>query len=58
MRPEVMAEVSVDRAVVHGGVFRHPVRFKRVRLDHILQRRVEVGQYLPAGLPGSVSHRS
>ncbi|WP_242438950.1 hypothetical protein [Streptomyces sp. CB00455] len=30
--PELVAEVSVDRAV-DRGVFRHPLRFKRLRLD-------------------------
>ncbi|MEU9237098.1 ATP-dependent DNA ligase [Streptomyces subrutilus] len=33
VRPELVAEVSADRAIDHGGVFRHPLRFKRLRLD-------------------------
>lgn len=33
VRPEVVAEVSADRAVDHGGVFRHPLRFGRIRFD-------------------------
>ncbi|THA44794.1 hypothetical protein [Streptomyces sp. A1136] len=33
VRPELVAEISVDTAVDHGGVYRHPVRFKRLRLD-------------------------
>ncbi|MGW7315737.1 ATP dependent DNA ligase [Streptomyces sp. NPDC054865] len=33
VRPELVAEISADRAVDHGGVHRHPVRFKRLRLD-------------------------
>ncbi|MFD9520725.1 hypothetical protein [Streptomyces sp. NPDC059979] len=33
VRPELVAEVSADRAVDRGGVFRHPLRFKRLRLD-------------------------
>lgn len=33
VRPELVAEISADRAVDHGGVFRHPLRFKRLRLD-------------------------
>ncbi|MFD9452551.1 hypothetical protein ACFWBC_05600 [Streptomyces sp. NPDC059985] len=28
-----MAEISADRAIDHGGVHCHPVRFKRLRLD-------------------------
>ncbi len=33
IRPELVAEVSADRAVDRGGVFRPPMRFKRLRLD-------------------------
>ncbi|MFE1789323.1 ATP-dependent DNA ligase [Streptomyces sp. NPDC059525] len=33
VRPELVAEISADRAVDRGGVFRHPLRFKRLRLD-------------------------
>lgn len=33
VRPEAVAEISADRAVDRGGVFRHPLRFKRLRLD-------------------------
>ncbi|MEU5810714.1 ATP-dependent DNA ligase [Streptomyces sp. NPDC047718] len=33
VRPELVAEVSADRAVDRGGVFRHPLRFQRLRLD-------------------------
>ncbi|MGW7450086.1 hypothetical protein [Streptomyces sp. NPDC054787] len=29
---ELVAEISADTAVDGGGVFRHPVRFKRLRL--------------------------
>ncbi|MER7338947.1 hypothetical protein ABT403_14045 [Streptomyces sp. NPDC000075] len=32
VRPETVAEVSAERAVDHG-VFRHPLRFQRIRLD-------------------------
>ncbi|MFK0238605.1 hypothetical protein [Streptomyces vinaceus] len=28
-----MAESSADRAIDHGGVFRHPLRFRRLHLD-------------------------
>ncbi|MGW7330917.1 ATP-dependent DNA ligase [Streptomyces sp. NPDC054840] len=33
VRPELVAEISADTAIDRGGVFRHPVRFKRLRLD-------------------------
>ncbi|MFK0047675.1 hypothetical protein ACIQU4_27000 [Streptomyces sp. NPDC090741] len=32
VRPDLVAEVSADWAVDRGGVFRHPLRFKRLRL--------------------------
>ncbi|MFD6876934.1 MULTISPECIES: ATP-dependent DNA ligase [unclassified Streptomyces] len=37
VRPEMIAEISADRAVDHGGVHRHPVRFKRLRLDAVVE---------------------
>ncbi|WP_412079408.1 hypothetical protein ACLF6K_38150 (plasmid) [Streptomyces xanthophaeus] len=33
VRPELVAEVSADRAIDRGGVFRHPLRYLRLRLD-------------------------
>ncbi len=33
VHPALVAEVSADRAVDRGGVFRHPMRFKRPRLN-------------------------
>ncbi|WP_243879397.1 ATP-dependent DNA ligase [Streptomyces sp. KS 21] len=33
VRPDLVAEVSADRAIDRGGVFRHPLRFNRLRLD-------------------------
>ncbi|MFI5987794.1 ATP-dependent DNA ligase [Streptomyces sp. NPDC051555] len=33
VRPGLVAEVSADRAVDRGGVFRHPLRFQRLRSD-------------------------
>ncbi|MEU9146720.1 ATP-dependent DNA ligase [Streptomyces sp. NPDC048349] len=33
VEPELVAEISADTAVDHGGVYRHPARFKRLRLD-------------------------
>ncbi|MEU3906203.1 hypothetical protein [Streptomyces goshikiensis] len=32
VRPGAVAEISADRAVDRGGVWRHPVRFKRLRV--------------------------
>ncbi|WSZ45606.1 ATP-dependent DNA ligase (plasmid) [Streptomyces sp. NBC_00868] len=37
VRPELVAEISADRAVDRGGVFRHPLRFKRLRLDVMVE---------------------
>ncbi|WP_328923310.1 hypothetical protein OG429_00650 [Streptomyces sp. NBC_00190] len=31
--PDLVAEISADRFIDRGGVFRHPLRFKRLRLD-------------------------
>ncbi|WP_329202767.1 MULTISPECIES: ATP-dependent DNA ligase [unclassified Streptomyces] len=33
VRPDLVAEVSADRSIDRGGVWRHPLRFKRLRLD-------------------------
>ncbi|MFJ6784410.1 ATP-dependent DNA ligase [Streptomyces yangpuensis] len=33
VHPDLVAEISADTAIDHGGVHRHPVRFKRLRLD-------------------------
>ncbi|WP_240805662.1 hypothetical protein [Streptomyces sp. A1547] len=33
VRPDLVVEVSADRAIDRGGVFRHPLRFRRLRLD-------------------------
>lgn len=33
VRPEAVAEISADRSIDHGGIFRHPLRLKRLRLD-------------------------
>ncbi|MEU9233486.1 ATP-dependent DNA ligase [Streptomyces subrutilus] len=33
VHPRLVAEVSADRAIDHGGVYRHPLRFQRLRLD-------------------------
>ncbi|MEY2233839.1 ATP-dependent DNA ligase, partial [Streptomyces sp. BF23-30] len=33
VHPALVAEVSADRAIDHGGNFRHPLGFQRLRLD-------------------------
>ncbi|MET9325000.1 ATP-dependent DNA ligase [Streptomyces sp. NPDC003038] len=33
VRPDLVAEISADTAVDRGGVFRHPLRYTRLRLD-------------------------
>ncbi|MCC0093333.1 hypothetical protein K7B10_00650 [Streptomyces flavotricini] len=33
VRPEGVAEISADRSIAHGGIFRHPFRFQRLRMD-------------------------
>ncbi|TDU73518.1 ATP-dependent DNA ligase [Streptomyces sp. KS 21] len=33
VRPDLVAEISADRSTDRGGVWRHPLRFKRLRLD-------------------------
>ncbi|MFE5491758.1 hypothetical protein ACFQ7Z_17690 [Streptomyces virginiae] len=33
VHPDLVAEINADTAIVRGGVHRHPVRFKRLRLD-------------------------
>ncbi|MEU5147675.1 ATP-dependent DNA ligase [Streptomyces yangpuensis] len=33
VHPDLVAEISADTAIDRGGVHRHPVRFKRLRLD-------------------------
>ncbi|MET9468869.1 ATP-dependent DNA ligase, partial [Streptomyces sp. NPDC006544] len=33
VRPDLVAEITADRSIDRGGVWRHPLRFKRLRLD-------------------------
>ncbi|MCX4808555.1 hypothetical protein OG594_44430 [Streptomyces sp. NBC_01214] len=33
VQPRLVAEFSTDRAIDHGGVYRHPLRFQRLRPD-------------------------
>ncbi|MEU9945370.1 hypothetical protein [Streptomyces lavendulae] len=33
VHPDLVAEVSADRAIDHGGIYRHPLLFQRLRLD-------------------------
>ncbi|MGW7177217.1 hypothetical protein [Streptomyces xanthophaeus] len=44
VRPEMVAEVSADRSVDRGGVFRHPLRFLRLRLDVTVEDVPRFGQ--------------
>ncbi|GAA2650675.1 ATP-dependent DNA ligase [Streptomyces spororaveus] len=43
VNPTVVAEVSADRAIDHGGIYRHPLRFQRLRLDTTLDDVPEFG---------------
>ncbi|WP_369780044.1 ATP-dependent DNA ligase [Streptomyces sp. R33] len=49
VHPELVAEISADRAIDHGGVFRHPVRFQRLRLDASTDDVPRLGAGLAAG---------
>ncbi|MFJ5812043.1 hypothetical protein [Streptomyces sp. NPDC093093] len=33
VHPELVAEVSADTSIDRGGIFRHPTRFQRLRLE-------------------------
>ncbi|MGW7102843.1 hypothetical protein [Streptomyces sp. NPDC054838] len=33
VRPDLVAEISADRSIDRGGVWRHPLRFRRLRPD-------------------------
>ncbi|MGW5852613.1 hypothetical protein ACWFQ8_32605 [Streptomyces sp. NPDC055254] len=33
MRPDLVAEISADTSGDRGGVYRHPIRYVRLRLD-------------------------
>ncbi|MEY2231347.1 hypothetical protein [Streptomyces sp. BF23-30] len=33
VHPALVAEVSADRAIDRGGIYRHRLRFQRLRLD-------------------------
>ncbi|MEU2119566.1 hypothetical protein ABZ567_28895 [Streptomyces sp. NPDC016459] len=33
VRPDLVAEISADCSIDQGGVWRHPLRFRRLRLD-------------------------
>ncbi|MEU9087994.1 hypothetical protein [Streptomyces sp. NPDC048357] len=33
VNPTLVAEISADRAIDHGGTLRHPLPFQRLRLD-------------------------
>ncbi|WP_208301785.1 hypothetical protein [Streptomyces sp. KS 21] len=44
VHPALVAEVSADRAIDHGGVFRHPLRSQRLRLDVGLEDVPRLGE--------------
>ncbi|MFG2978226.1 hypothetical protein ACGFYY_35205 [Streptomyces sp. NPDC048331] len=49
VRPVLVAEVSADRAIDHGGIYRHPLRFQRLRLDVAADDVPQFGAGLAAG---------
>ncbi|MCX4960047.1 hypothetical protein [Streptomyces virginiae] len=44
VHPALVAEVSADRAVDHGGIYRHPLRFQQLRLDVTVEDVPRFGQ--------------
>ncbi|MFJ3637552.1 ATP-dependent DNA ligase [Streptomyces sp. NPDC090112] len=44
VRPDLVAEISADRAIDRGGIFRHPLRYKRLRLDMGVNDALAFGQ--------------
>ncbi|MFJ3206148.1 RNA ligase family protein [Streptomyces sp. NPDC086989] len=48
VRPDLVAEISADRSTDRGGVWRHPLRFKRLRLDVGVEDVPRFGQGPPA----------
>ncbi|WP_244291090.1 hypothetical protein [Streptomyces subrutilus] len=48
VHPGLVAEVSADRAIDRGGVYRHPLRFQRLRLDVGLEDVPGFGEGLAA----------
>lgn len=49
VRPELVAEISADRAIDHGGVVRHPLRFQRLGFDASADDVPRFGAGLAAG---------
>ncbi|MEY2231319.1 hypothetical protein [Streptomyces sp. BF23-19] len=65
VQPALVGEISADRAIDRGGVFRHPLRFQRLRLDMTTEgvprfggHGVEMVERLPLGMrtPGAVTY--
>ncbi|MFI1068249.1 hypothetical protein ACH4TC_41085 [Streptomyces spororaveus] len=52
VHPTMVADVSADRAIDHGGVNRHPLRFQRLRLDVTPQDVPRFGAGPPAAASG------
>ncbi|WP_051837459.1 hypothetical protein [Streptomyces sp. NRRL F-2580] len=44
VHPGLVSEVSADRAIDHGDVYRHPLRFQRLRLDVGVQDAPRFGE--------------
>ncbi|MEU8844015.1 ATP-dependent DNA ligase [Streptomyces roseus] len=54
VRPDLVAEISADRSIDWGGVWRHPLRFRRLRVDVGVQDVPPFGQGPAAAAgPGS-----
>ncbi|MGW2275746.1 hypothetical protein [Streptomyces yangpuensis] len=49
VHPALVAEVSADRAIDHGGIYRHPLRFRRLRLDVAVEDVPQFGAGSAAG---------
>lgn len=52
VRPDLVAEISADVAIDRGGVYRHPVRYLRLRLDASVEDVPRFGGGSPAAAAG------
>ncbi|GGU14383.1 hypothetical protein [Streptomyces lateritius] len=44
VRPGLVAEISADTSVDRGGVYRHPIRYVRLRLDASVEDVARFGE--------------
>lgn len=51
VEPELVAEISADTSVDRGGVYRHPIRYARLRLDMAIEDVPQFSGTRP-GAPG------